>query len=283
MPNRKERQFSWLLQALDNNIEASHSLFNPIDNKFYLLDFPEAQGKVATVEDTHSGSPTVMYLINPLTRARIKLPSRNKFPNVKRYRANKVDKEYSIFAFEEGDHEAFDFLSSNEMNLSHTYKHIGVGPNLNVTEIATDFVGTEAFTRHLVKCSDGGLIMVERDFHHIRCIRSEPTPTPTTSCFRVYKLDSINSSWVEVKTIGDDILFLGLNASFSISFHPFSGYKRNQIYFTDSNSRFLGEHSKEDDADIGVFNLEDGTLRSIPSLKCNSKLSCPPPIWVNMG
>lgn len=49
-----------------------------------------------------------------------------------------------------------------------------------------------------------------------------PPPTPGTSCFRVYKLiDSISSSWVEVKTIWDDVLFLGLNASLSVSSLPF--------------------------------------------------------------
>ncbi|KAM7524094.1 hypothetical protein LguiA_013996 [Lonicera macranthoides] len=363
MPNHKERQFSWLLQALDNNIEASHSLFNPIDNKSYLLDFPDAQGKVfkgssygwvATVEDTHSGSPTEIYLINPLTRARIKLPSRNKFSDVKKYRANKVDKEYSIFAFEEGDHEAFDFRSSNEVNISHTYKvvmstppssdnclivaiygphmrlaycklndkrwkplpikdhrgktelyfddiifhkgklhallssgqvfvfeHIGAGPSQNVTGIAIDLKRRQACTRHLVECSDGGLIMVERCFQCIPC--SEDEPTPVTSCFRVYKLDAFSSSWVEVKTIGGDVLFLGLNASLSISSLPFSGYKGNHIYFTDTYHRFFSKNAKQEDADIGIFNLEDKTLQSIPGLKCNSKLLWPSPIWINMG
>lgn len=85
-----------------------------------------------------------------------------------------------------------------------------------------------------------------------------------------------------MKTIGDDILLLGLNVNL-ISSHPFSGYNGNHIYFTDSNSRFLGEHSIEEDADIGVFNLEDETLQSIPGLKFISQLHRPPPIWVNLG
>lgn len=62
-------------------------------------------GWVVTIEDTRSDSPTDMYLIHQLRKARIILPPRNKFPDVKRYRANKVGKEYVVFL-----HDCFDTL-----------------------------------------------------------------------------------------------------------------------------------------------------------------------------
>lgn len=77
MPNRKGRQFSWLLQALEDSTEASHSLFNPMQKKLYRLKLPETQGKlfkessrswVTTVKDKHSTSPIDIYLINPVAR-----------------------------------------------------------------------------------------------------------------------------------------------------------------------------------------------------------------------
>ncbi|KAM7529609.1 hypothetical protein LguiB_033019 [Lonicera macranthoides] len=102
MPNQIERQFPWLLQAHDNTTEASHVLFNPIEKKFYLLELSEAQGKlfkrsshgwVATAEDKILIALLIeLYLMNPLTRIQIKLPSRNRFPDVRKYRAKKVDK-----------------------------------------------------------------------------------------------------------------------------------------------------------------------------------------------
>lgn len=89
MPNHQARQLPWLFHALDNNKEASHGLFNPIEKKIYLLDLPEDQGKlfkgssngwVATLNDI-SISPAI-YLTNPLTRSRIELPPRTTFPDV---------------------------------------------------------------------------------------------------------------------------------------------------------------------------------------------------------
>ncbi|KAM7528708.1 hypothetical protein LguiB_032118 [Lonicera macranthoides] len=53
-----------------------------------------SQGWVATTEDTNAG--TAIYLLNILSRARIKLPPRNNFPDVKNYYPDKVDNEYGL-------------------------------------------------------------------------------------------------------------------------------------------------------------------------------------------
>ncbi|KAM7529499.1 hypothetical protein LguiB_032909 [Lonicera macranthoides] len=104
MPNYQVRQFPWLFHALNNDREASHGLFNPVEKKVYLLDLPEDQGKlykgssngwVATVEDISTCSPAI-YLMNPLTRSGIKLPPRTKFPDVQSYDPDKLDNEYAL-------------------------------------------------------------------------------------------------------------------------------------------------------------------------------------------
>ncbi|KAM7529289.1 hypothetical protein LguiB_032699 [Lonicera macranthoides] len=107
LPNQQLMQLPWLLQTYENGKEASHGLFNPFEKKFYHLDLPEAQGKlfkgsshgwVVTIEDiTCSRTPADIYLLNPLTRARIQLPPRSTFPDVKDYHPDRVGQEYAIF------------------------------------------------------------------------------------------------------------------------------------------------------------------------------------------
>ena len=105
LPNHQVKQLPWLMHPLDNNTEASHGLFNPIDEKIYEIYLPEARGKmfkgssfgwIVTVEDIHSISPTDMYLINPLTRAQIKLPQITEFADVVQYRPDEVDEEFTV-------------------------------------------------------------------------------------------------------------------------------------------------------------------------------------------
>lgn len=137
MPNRKGRQFSWLLQALEDSTEASHSLFNPMQKKLYRLKLPETQGKlfkessrswVTTVKDKHSTSPIDIYLINPVARIWIKLPSKNKFPYVRKYCADKLDQEYALFL----DYDFYQFCDSHHVNLCYTKK---------VVIVSNDFYG----------------------------------------------------------------------------------------------------------------------------------------------
>ncbi|KAM7523882.1 hypothetical protein LguiA_013784 [Lonicera macranthoides] len=124
-----------------------------------------------------------------------------------------------------------------------------------------------------------GLIMVAR---HVNChaVEGEKGTAYNTSGFIVYKHNPSNSSWFMVKNIGDDVLFLGFNSSFSISSSscPFTAYKKNHIYFTDNVTDFHREDNKRG-GDLGVFNLEDESIESFPGFKC-PKLNWPPPVWV---
>ncbi|KAM7461108.1 hypothetical protein LguiA_029229 [Lonicera macranthoides] len=386
MPNHKVKQLPWMLQALDNKREAPHGLFNPLDKKVYEVDLPEAQGKlfkgssfgwVVTVEDLDSNSLDDMYLVNPLTRTRIKLPPRSKFPDVKSYHADKVGEEYVVFTHDYFDAEGFrsdplfggfdseDYdsdwsteefehklqtIDSHFVSKSLTWKvvlsstpyddnctvvaiyghserlayckcndkkwrpinvgeygigvldvifhkgklhaindvgdllvfeNIGVDSDIKATEEAVPMRATQ--TAYLTECFGGELIVVKRYFDFSRIIIHDPkNPLPRTNGFEVYKLDSINSSWVKVQNIGDDILFLGLNSSLRISSHDLLGQKGNCIYFTDYTFSFDINKGQEEDSDVGVFNLEDGTFRSMPGFECHPRFLWPPPLWVNI-
>ncbi|KAM7523981.1 hypothetical protein LguiA_013883 [Lonicera macranthoides] len=126
IPSYQQHQFPWLLQALDSTKDASHGLFNPIVKKVYEIDLPEAQGRLfkgssygwlATVEDNSTGP--AIYLLNPITKSRIKLPPRNKFPDVVNYRPDKIRKEYAILY---ADGKRFHFFDSHRVNTYLVHK-----------------------------------------------------------------------------------------------------------------------------------------------------------------
>lgn len=114
--------------------------------------------------------------------------------------------------------------------------------------------------------------------------QEEANPTQTykleTLDFKVYKLDLSSSSWVEVENIGEDVLFLGLNLSMSISSCHFPGYKGNCIYYTDGPMSFGGRRHKQANSDIGVFKLDKGIVEKLPGFKCDPKFLWLPPVWL---
>ncbi|KAM7523080.1 hypothetical protein LguiA_012982 [Lonicera macranthoides] len=384
LPNHQLKQLPWLLHTHDNNKDASHGFLNVIDSKTYQLDVPKAQGKmfkgsshgwVATVEDSNYGPG--IYLLNPLTSARIKLPPRNTFPNVKNYRPSKVDNEYGLIGLkghgiyyvdsahvntyflskivlsstpskkdcvvvaiygvpsslaycklndkkwtllhnrgsfadvifykgklhalaEGGSLLVFEsirdipqpgFISGSSRPASQGVTHPGIalaqarltsefswdpkpvslpkggamappGPllpppliraNAEVKQIAY-LASVVSCQLYLVESSDGELIMVKR---HSRIQPREGYNESLywpwkTYGFTVYKHDSSNLSWVELKDLGDGMLFLGYNSSLSFSCRDFGGDKSNRIYVTDDFNEFHWKGVKGGQ-DIGVL------------------------------
>lgn len=57
-----------------------------------------------------------------------------------------------------------------------------------------------------------------------------------TTLMYIYKHDPSNSSWMVVKNIGDEMVFIGYNSSLSVRSHDFPGYEKNCIYFTDNTN-----------------------------------------------
>ncbi|KAM7529726.1 hypothetical protein LguiB_033136 [Lonicera macranthoides] len=366
LPNHQVKQLPWLLYPFDNNSEASHGLFNPIDKKIFAIYLPEAQGKIfkgssygwlATVEDINSSSPTDMYLMNPITRARIKLPSRTEFDDVVQYRPDEVGEEFIVRmhydepnVVQEYDSDAEGYIDEraaslytvsldlttkivlssapcdecvvvaiyghahklawcrcNDEKWTHIYaglsdfmdivfhngklyaltvfgklfefENIGTDLDTKVTEIALNVRMPTTRCAHLAECSDGCLIVVLR---YLENDRTTPERYMVrTIGFKVYKFDSLNSCWFEVNNIGNDTLFLGLNSSRAIASHGLPGHKGNSIYFSDecNNDSPNMDENESFHSDVGVFNLEDGALESLPGLR---KAIWPRPIWINV-
>ncbi|KAM7524027.1 hypothetical protein LguiA_013929 [Lonicera macranthoides] len=179
--------------------------------------------------------------------------------------------EYNDIIFYNGKLHA---LNCNEELL--VFEDICSDPNFRKIAELPRSVSSEGL--YLVECTDGGLVMV---MQFVKESGEEDSLTEKTYMFKVYKLDSINSTWVEVKDIGDDILFVGLNTSFSISSRDFPGFKGNSIYYTDYwLTAFTSRREKHACSDIGVFNLEDQSFELLPGFKCNPKFLWPPPVWV---
>ncbi|KAF6156751.1 hypothetical protein GIB67_033220 [Kingdonia uniflora] len=103
--------------------------------------------------------------------------------------------------------------------------------------------------------------------------------TYNTIAFKVFKLDQYDPiKWVEIKTMGGQTLFLGDNASISLSSSDFPQCKPNSIYFTDDARNIYGLMGPHD---IGVFSLEDGCGQIVePNPLIDFKGLMPPPIWV---
>ena len=87
--------------------------------------------------------------------------------------------------------------------------------------------------------------------------------------FKVYRVDLTAKKFVEVSSLGDNVLFLGLNQSLCLCAKEYPELKGNHIYFTDA----FGKHEKRD---MGVFNLDNLTSEKIVSPRISS--NWPPPI-----
>eukprot|EP00268_Persea_americana_P024489 TRINITY_DN2389_c0_g1_i3.p1 TRINITY_DN2389_c0_g1~~TRINITY_DN2389_c0_g1_i3.p1 ORF type:complete len:398 (-),score=40.33 TRINITY_DN2389_c0_g1_i3:325-1518(-) len=105
----------------------------------------------------------------------------------------------------------------------------------------------------------------------------------TTYDFQVYELElqqQGEGKSVEVESLGDRVMFLGLNSSMLVMASQFSGLQGNCIYFThDWGPQNLYEYKLPSaNADMGIFNMED---RTIPPLFPNrAHPSFSPPIWI---
>ncbi|XP_043713803.1 F-box protein SKIP23 [Telopea speciosissima] len=130
---------------------------------------------------------------------------------------------------------------------------------------------------YLVELS-GELFLVTRFLDLNPCF--DPDLVYKTMRFEVSKFDSSGSMWTKVENLVDYALFLGKNSSLSVLASDFSGCRGNCIYFTDDYAEanyegVCGNH------DLGIFNLEDGSVELLPCYSHHSLLIWPPPLWVS--
>ena len=96
--------------------------------------------------------------------------------------------------------------------------------------------------------------------------------------FKVFKLDQTAHMWVEVESLGDQILFLGEKSTFSAVASEFCGCEGNCIYYTHTLF-FRNGHRYHANTTIGIFNLENGNMGPLSSFPDYSKVIWPPPAW----
>lgn len=100
-----------------------------------------------------------------------------------------------------------------------------------------------------------------------------------TKNFYVYKLDYESKKWDKIDSLGDRILFVGLNESMSVSALSNQGCQGSSIYFTDDNWDHINihEHDLYGGHDMGIFNLSDKNVKEIFEVR----RMVPPPVWID--
>ncbi|KAL9231870.1 hypothetical protein vseg_007036 [Gypsophila vaccaria] len=100
--------------------------------------------------------------------------------------------------------------------------------------------------------------------------------------FRVYRLDWGRMRWVEVKDLGDNVLFLGVGTAFSATAHELCWEKGNCICFNFPGMFLpstIGDGDGDEDEEVvkfhcgGVYDMEDCSISF-------AKVFWPPPSWV---
>ncbi|KAK6240708.1 F-box domain - like 10 [Theobroma cacao] len=126
-------------------------------------------------------------------------------------------------------------------------------------------------------CSWTGLGFVEEYFENLAIYMNERTVR-----FKVFQLDEVGKEWVEVKNLDDRVLFLGDDFTFSASAKDLSVCRGNCIIFADNFFYSLGaEDGQSERCDVGVFDLENGSIGPLGKFPQFSKLFWPPPRWIS--
>ncbi|KAF5442736.1 hypothetical protein F2P56_035361 [Juglans regia] len=352
----------WLLLP-DNLGSKTCGFWNPLEKNVYKLDLPEAGDQIAFKGSDHGwvvihDKKDAIYALNPLTRARVWLPPRSKFPDIREYNAHNQDNEYQLWeGIPDGDG-CYNFKEYYSLGATHVrnsllqkvvfsssptcsdfvavaifgeyaklayckrgdnkwslldediplmedllfhggklygVQHLGrlvvfdnimnAGSNSCPKPKFKDIVPTRLLLDNLYLCwsSSTGLMLVRRDMKYDDVDEydehGDQIITLETVGFEIFKLDTIAQTWCEVKSLGDDVLFLGLNSTISFSSLDFPSYKRNCIYFTDTQLNFQIKGTGRD-LDVGAFSLDEEKFEHFRAYVGDSKSVWPSPIWV---
>ncbi|KAG7974928.1 hypothetical protein I3843_06G072300 [Carya illinoinensis] len=318
----------WLL--LSNNLGSKTCGFwNPLEKNVYRLDLPEAGDQIAFKGSDHGwvvihDNKDAINALNPLTGARVWLPPRSKFPDIREYNAHNQDNEYQIW---EGILAGYSFTEYYSLGASHVRNGLLQKVVFSSSPACSDFVAVAIFgeiaklaycrwgddkwsfldedlygvqhqgrlvvldnimnvgsnscpkpkfkeivptpTRMLfdklyLYWSSSGLMMVRRDLNYDDVDEydeyGDQIITIETVGFKIFKLDTIAETWCEVKSLGDDVLFLGSNSTISFSALDQIGTRR--------------------DLDVGAFSLDEEKFEHFEAYVGDSKSVWPYPIWV---
>ncbi|XP_034686609.1 F-box protein At2g26160-like [Vitis riparia] len=99
-----------------------------------------------------------------------------------------------------------------------------------------------------------------------------------TLLFHVYRLDRYKIKWVEMESLGDQVVFLGGNHSMSLRVGDCPGCVKDTIYFTDSYWEGVDDDYSYGGHDMGYYNLRDRSVqRFYDTHRCKMKHT---PFWV---
>lgn len=150
-----------------------------------------------------------------------------------------------------------------------------------VAEMPSEIVESRALEKLYLVESDGELLVVRRQGAYARDYYN--------SCygayaFQVFKVDLLTNTWMEIKDIGNRALFLGHNSSLSVQALDSSICVPNSIYFTDDCwVSYMSRRRRGGGKDMGIYNIQDGSI--VPHFKGKF---CPrsrfaPPMWVEQS
>jgi hypothetical protein len=155
---------------------------------------------------------------------------------------------------------------------------VRVGPDLCLDLVAEAVFGGDK--KFLVE-SDGELLLVDKYLSCVgNCILSadgvDEIGVERDVRFDVFRLDEKEKKWVEVRNLGDRVLFLGEDCVFSASCN--GNGDGNCVIFMDDAYRNC--HSAE--LGISVYHLDQRRISPLSDFPCYSKLFWPPPAWVGL-
>ncbi|GLT42981.1 hypothetical protein SLA2020_169580 [Shorea laevis] len=178
--------------------------------------------------------------------------------------------------------------------VDNTGRTVLVGLDLSVSLIAKPVFGGDK--KFLVESRDELLLVdmylsIEKDsgsmvlseeyfeeyFENLACYMNERTVR-----FKVFRLDEAGQKWVGMKNLGDQVLFLGDDCTFSASAKDMHVSRGNCIIFVD-NFFYLNEeeYGSSGNHDIGVFDLENDSIGPLVKYAPYSDLFWPPPQWLS--
>ncbi|XP_042983307.1 uncharacterized protein LOC122312709 [Carya illinoinensis] len=128
-------------------LEARRGFWNPLEKNVYRLDLPEAGDQIAFKGSDHGwvvihDNKDAINALNPLTGARVWLPPRSKFPDIREYNAHNQDNEYQIW---EGILAGYSFTEYYSLGASHVRNGLLQKVVFSSSPACSDFVAVAIF------------------------------------------------------------------------------------------------------------------------------------------
>ncbi|XVF45603.1 hypothetical protein PTKIN_Ptkin02bG0219600 [Pterospermum kingtungense] len=149
---------------------------------------------------------------------------------------------------------------------------IVVDQSLNVSFL--QLVGSPNSRMFLVQSGDN-LLAVQMLF----LARSVSIVSHKAVRFKIFRLDEEAHEWDEIKSLGDQILFLGSNHAVSASASEFYWGKGNLIFYSSDHSTTT-RYSDSEHRPMFVFDFETRTTRPLEKCSAYCNLFWPPPEWL---